>query len=113
MEERVVSVRLALERKKQVEEIALVLVERAIPCILHCENRINEHIFDVLLNKGILRYGDGGGRQRKAFQDAVKTTMKTAVLGTPTRPSQWTFPLAENGKTAVKENLITHGQENI
>ena len=44
---------LALDRNEAVQELALILVEQAMPCcLLHCENHVNEKIFHMLLQHG-------------------------------------------------------------
>ncbi len=44
IEEQVHEVRATLARKEAVAQVALVVVEQAMPCLLHCENRVNEKI---------------------------------------------------------------------
>jgi hypothetical protein len=106
VEAQVERIRLALKRKESVEDIALIIVEQAMPCLLHCENRVNEHVFYILLQQGFMRYGDGSAVRRQAFIDSVLVTMRTEVLGTDGNPSQWRFPFSdETNKMVKKENL--------
>ena len=101
-------IRQALLRKEKVADIALILVEQAMPCLLHCENRVNEKIFHVLLQHGMLRYGDAGNERRLAFVDSVSACMRTEALGTRHNPSQWRFPFAEDDPKVVKRENLTN-----
>jgi hypothetical protein len=80
-------------------------VEQAMPCLLHCKNRVNEKIFHVLLNEGIMRYGDANGKKRNAYIKAVNTVMKTKVLGSAEYPAQWKLKISKGKTTVEKENL--------
>ena len=105
IEKIVAAIRLALERSEAVAAIALILVEQAMPCLLHCENRVNEKIFHTLVNNGIMRYGDTSGDKRTAYVAALTNVMKTSVLGTYEFPAQWRLRLGKCKKLIEKENL--------
>jgi hypothetical protein len=85
------------------DENALFLVLQSIPCILHCENRVNLKILMLILCKGlsdakkgkILSTFKGEGRRIDQFLLAVQDIVNKQILGTVLSPSQWKVPTNE------------------
>ncbi len=101
MESKVSRLRVALVRKeKQQEEVRSIILEQAVPCILHMENRVNERVLYALFCRLIYRYGDSPASiaKRDALMDKISNIMRTRVLGTLSHPSQWDFPWDEQKK---------------
>ena len=106
IEHQVSMVRAMLGRKEAVAEVALIVVEQAMPCLLHCENRVNEKVFHTLIQTGILRYGDADGKKRAEYVKALTEVMQTKVLGTVANPyTQWNLRFEKGKKTIEQENL--------
>ncbi len=47
---------LAVSRGQEGKEAALILIEQALPCIMHMENRVGEKLITVILSMGAERY---------------------------------------------------------
>jgi hypothetical protein len=105
MESKVAGLRDALIRGKAEEQNGLIMQEQAIPCILHLENRVSEKILYVMLQQAVTRYGNGSRRRRHALANAIEHVIQTQVLGTPTQPSQWTFPWDEEERNVHPRNV--------
>ncbi len=105
MEDKVAHIRNSLKRGECCAELGLILLEQAVQCILHMENRVSERILYVLLFEAISRYGDASSQKAKALIAAVTQVVQTRVLGTPTSPSQWVFPLSKDKTTVVMKSL--------
>jgi hypothetical protein len=87
--------------------LALFLVMQAVPCILHCENRVAIKILTMLLIEGfsnaqagnIMRqYGNSKKNRCKHYIDMVQRIMNTQLLGDEFDPVQWECPTQEDGQ---------------
>ena len=79
-------------------EAALMLIEQAIPCVMHLENRVGEKLITVLLAMGAKRFQ----RQRRVkslsrYAVNIQHTANTRILGSATCPKQWKCPLNDAG----------------
>ncbi len=93
-EHQVSMVRAMLGRKEAVAELALIVVEQAMPCLLHFENRVNEKVLHTWVQTVILRYGDADGKKRAEYVKALTEVMQSKVLGTVANPyMQWKLRL--------------------
>jgi hypothetical protein len=86
---------------------ALVLVMQAVPCILHCENRVSIKILTMLLIEGfsnaqagtILReYSNSKKNRCNRYVDMVQHIMNTQLLGDEFDPVQWECPVQDDGQ---------------
>ena len=86
---------------------AMYLVLQAVVCILHLENRVGLKSIESILRSGLSLALQGtltwtSSNSLKKRQDeyvkCITDIMQTRILGTPTAPSQWRFPLTEDGK---------------
>ena len=105
IEQKVAGIRSALSRNEAVAELALITFEQAMPYLLHCENRVNEKFFHVLLQHGMRRYGDADSVKRTSFTLGITKVMMGEVLGKLTNPAQWRFPLSQDKKSVERENV--------
>jgi hypothetical protein len=93
----------AVVRGQQGKEAALMLIEQAIPCVMHLENRVGEKIITVLLSMAAEQFQ----RRRNVkslgrFAANVHHIVNTKILGTVVRPKQWKVPLNEAGDSVNK-----------
>ena len=90
----------------QPKDRALYLVLQAVLCILHLENRVGLKSFESILRSGITNArlgrlemitGNGVNQRQDEFVSRITRIMRTQILGTVMAPSQWRFPLTEEG----------------
>lgn len=109
-EARILHIRDVLLREDNAAELAQILAEEGIPCILHLENRVSEKLFSTLLSMGIDRYAESQNATQKCkvFVSAVTEVMNSAVLvQIGGAKAQWTFPLdSKTKKTVEKKSLV-------
>jgi hypothetical protein len=88
------------------KEQAMYLVLQAVVCILHLENRIGLKSIESILRSGIsnARKGNldwimakGINRRQEQYVKRITSIMRSEILGTTIAPSQWRFPLTEEG----------------
>ncbi len=96
----------AVERGEEGKEAAMILLEQAIPCIMHLENRVGEKILTVLLSLG----ADLFQRRRRVksltnYANGVQHIVNTTCLGTRHRPKQWRLHLGKKNDTILKVSL--------
>ena len=97
-------------------EEALYYLFRAIPCILHLEMRVGIKLLEQLFLEGETNAyegkifghirGDVGNTRFQKYVETTETIVNKQILGTEMSPSQWRYPLSENGKetTSLKTN---------
>ena len=103
LENRVREIRCALERNDKTEHLRMILLDQAIPCILHAENRIGEKLIKTLLDDVTRRYSDGNNNhKRELLIQRLTKIMKQEVLG---RDSQWVFPWDDKEKKVHEVTL--------
>ena len=86
---------------------AWILIDQAIPCILHCENCCGEKILKMLLLEGWNeRDGDNPSRE-KLLRDVTKL-VNTSILGTQNCPANWQIVTAEtsDGKKTLGDQSM-------
>jgi hypothetical protein len=74
---------------------AMIKLEKAIPCLLHLENRISEAMLTHLLHKG-LSIREGNKQECNNLMRAVERCMNESFFGTPEAPSAWQFPVNDD-----------------
>ena len=89
---------------------AMYLVLQAVVCILHLENRVGLKSIESILRsgvsnarKGILEWtvASGVNRRQEEYVDHVTKIIQTQILGSLMAPSQWRFPLTEEGNVGT------------
>jgi hypothetical protein len=89
--------------------VALFLVLQAVPCILHCENRVCLKILTMLVIEGYsnaearLILSEFNARNKKASGEEYSTCLQkiinTKILGDEFDPLHWECPMTEDGKS--------------
>jgi hypothetical protein len=86
---------------------AMYLVLQAVVCILHLENRVGLKSIESIIRSGLSNAVQGSltwtssnslKKRQDEYVNRVTDIMQTRILGTATAPSQWRFPLTEDGK---------------
>ena len=96
----------AVSRGEEGKEAAMILIEQAIPCILHLENRVAEKIITMLLSLGAELYQQQRGvKSLTQYATGVQHLVNTTILGTRTRPKQWRLYLGKKNDTILKVSL--------
>lgn len=96
----------AIARGQEGKEAALMLIEQAIPCIMHLENRVGEKLITVLLAIGAERFQrQRGVKSLSRFANNIQHIVNTRILGSPNRPKQWRVPLNDAGDAVNKVSL--------
>ncbi|KAI2494593.1 hypothetical protein MHU86_19918 [Fragilaria crotonensis] len=89
---------------------AMYLVLQAVVCILHLENRVGLKSIESILRsglsnarKGILEWtvASGAKRRQEEYIGCITTIIQTQILGSLMAPSQWRFPLTEEGNVGT------------
>jgi hypothetical protein len=92
--------------KSEPKENAMYLVLQAVVCILHLENRVGLKSIESILRsglsnakKGILEWQQSSGEQKckEEYVHHITDILQTKILGSAVSPSQWYFPLNEEG----------------
>lgn len=85
---------------------AMYLVLQAVVCILHLENRVGLKSIESILRSGISNaqkglldwtVANGASRRQDEYVLRITRTINTKILGSAMAPSQWRFPLTEEG----------------
>jgi hypothetical protein len=88
------------------KEKAMYLVLQAIVCILHLENRVGLKSIESILRSGLSNAqkgnlewteSNGANKRQEDYVQRITTIIQTQILGTATAPSQWRFPLSDQG----------------
>ena len=58
----------------------MIIIEQAIPCILHMENRVGEKILKLLLIEGMIKR-DSDKKEQKNMIREVNKIINTKILG--------------------------------
>jgi hypothetical protein len=75
---------------------AMIKLEKAIPDLLHLENRGGEAVITHLFING-LRLVEGSEEVTKALMDAIQMVINQRLFGDPGSPSNWKFPINKDG----------------
>lgn len=84
----------------------MYLVLQAVVCILHLENRVGLKSIESILRSGLSNAIHGKlewiksiaiQKRQDEFINRITNIVQTRILGTFAAPSQWRFPLAEDG----------------
>lgn len=75
---------------------AMILIEKALPCLLHLENRTSEAMIGRLFRRGFeLREGDKEATE--ALQIDIEKTINERIFGQVDCPSNWQYPKKDDG----------------
>jgi hypothetical protein len=86
---------------------AMYLVLQAVVCILHLENRVGLKSIESVLRSGLSKAAHGNldwttstgtKKRQEEYVHRVTDIMQTKILGTASAPSQWRFPLTDDGQ---------------
>ena len=90
---------------------ASILIEQAIPCIMHMENRCAEKMLKLLISEGWDRCKKDGKKQSTFLSDFA-STVNSYVLGTTVRQSNWSVTVAKDkeGKTIIGDQSMYNYQ---
>jgi len=77
-------------------EEAMVKLEKAIPCLLHLENRSSEAIISRLVHRG-WELREDSPEAIKQFIASVETLINERLFGSTECKSSWKFPLEDDG----------------
>jgi hypothetical protein len=80
---------------KSLEE-AMIKLEKAIPCLLHLENRSSEAIINRLVHKG-WELREDSPQAIKQFVSSIEKKINEQFFGSPECPSSWKFPIEDDG----------------
>jgi len=78
----------------------MIIVEQAVPCILHLENRVGETIFKNLLEKSYGKWRREVGGNPDGFMARVLDIVNNHVFGSPENPAQWRVRMEGHGNDA-------------
>ena len=84
-----------LDHDENHKELMIILVEQAIPCVLHLGNCVGETIIRMLLGAGV---DSRPASQFSAFVKEAADYINSHCLGTEDVPSQWKVLISENKK---------------
>ena len=91
------------------EKSETLLVENAVPCILHAEMRINEKLFYSFLEHAFDRYQEGPehSKLRAKCKARLEECMNTVILGNEEKSqhAQWQVPYKEKSKEINHKTL--------
>ena len=79
----------------------LILVEQAILCVLHMENRCGEKMLKMLLINAMESLETQPKQVITKFLEDIENKINTDILGSPYKPSQWRIPTDENKNCMV------------
>ena len=85
----------------------MILIEQAIPCVLHMENRVGENILQLLLIDGANKRDSDKEALTKMIDD-VNEIVNTQILGTRRRRSNWKVNLTKEGTVADQPMTNNH-----
>ena len=88
-------------------EGSMILIEQAIPCVLHMENRVGEKILQLLLIDGANERDSDKVALTKMIDD-VNEIVNTKILGTRRRRSNWKVNLTKEGTVADQPMTNNH-----
>jgi hypothetical protein len=66
----------------------MILLEQAIPCVLHLENRVGEKIVMMLLRDLVACHSSTSTAAVATLVKAIEKSINITVLGTPEQPSR-------------------------
>jgi hypothetical protein len=96
---------------------AMYLVLQAVVCILHLENRVGLKSIESILRSGMTNAqlgtlegipGNGVHERQNQYVHCITMIMRTQILGTVVAPSQWRFPLTEEGTMGTLSMTNNH-----
>jgi hypothetical protein len=77
-------------------EGAMIKLEKAIPCLLHLENRISDTMITFLFRGGIQLVEESHG-ETEALMSSIELIFNERLFGQPGSPSNWKFPMNNDG----------------
>jgi len=79
---------------------SMIKLEKAVPCIMHCENRTGKRMLYMLFIQGINRCISNQECDEMAY--AITNSMNCEVLGSAADPSQWKLPMEDGELGEIK-----------
>lgn len=77
-------------------EAAMIKLEKAIPCLLHLENRISDAMITFLFRRGIQLIEENHG-ETETLMSSLELIFNEQLFGQPGSPSNWKFPMNKDG----------------
>jgi hypothetical protein len=102
-------IREPLVRDNLMREGMMILLEHAIPCVLHLENRVGEKIVTMFLPEVVACHSSMSTAAVATLVKAIKKSINTTVLETREQPSQWRIDFDERTKT-IGDVSLTNSQ---
>ena len=110
----------ALSRKDSLTKIlnnyniqnSMILMEQAIPCVLHMENRIGEKMLKLLLIEGYNERDSDAQKQAEMIKN-VQRIVNTSILGTQRRKANWLINLTKQKEIADQPMTNNHTRKVI
>ena len=93
-------------KESEPRDKAMYLVLQAVVCILHLENRVGLKSIESILRSGLSNATQGNlewiqstaiKKRQDEYIQCITNIIQTKILGTFSAPSQWRFPLSEDG----------------
>jgi hypothetical protein len=116
--------RLLLDQVNHCEGVglALFLVMKAVPCILHCENRACIKILSMVVSEGfsnaeaghiLQEEGNSKKKRIEAYISRLEWIINTRILGDELDPLQWECPTEDDGKSVGRITLDNNRAQKI
>jgi hypothetical protein len=87
--------------ESKTKEEAMILLEKAVPCLLHLENRVSECIIRMLFLKA-LSYIEDDNHATMEYILSMECYLNETIFGEHEAPSGWKFPYESNKLGEVK-----------
>ena len=84
-------------------EPASIMLEQALPCSLHMENRVGEKLTKMLLLNALEERQFLEKQELELFLVNFETIVNTQILGSFRKPSQWKVPRAKDSANIIGE----------
>ena len=81
-------------------EDAMILINEAIPCVLHLRNRTGEKIFKEVVKESMssINRNRSGNKHVIELKDRIDLVLNTSVWGSNDNPAQYSLPLVKSKK---------------
>jgi hypothetical protein len=81
-------------------EQAMIKLEKAVPCLLHLENRISDAMIAHLFRKGLQNVEENATATDQLMR-SIELVFNERLFGAPGCASNWKFPVNDNGTMAA------------
>jgi len=103
VEDNVLNMKRTLEHEEACK--ALLLLDYAIPCILHMENRCGEKIVTLLLNEMMRKGYELDEAQRISLIERTEKFINANITGDEAVSGQWRIPLSDDKKSLASVTM--------